>query len=430
MAFHTGPSANAGGAANAATDWRGDGMPIFKLDDFLRGTVSNEPIAAALARSSRESALGGSGKQLACTRKACLKVPVSAPRSLSFFDGSLRNPPPICGNPPEANAEPGRYSVCMLENASPRTRGGILIAVALLALVGINAQAVDAAAPKKIGVLLVNHGSRSETWRNSLLSLEDNVRPALMANPAIQGIKTAFMEYTEPAIATRLKEFDAEGFTDVVIVPIFLTVSPHTFDDIPTIIGQKVDPQSLETLKLEKIERYTPKAKVVLAPNLDFPGVLKENILRRARRLVTEPANEGLVLIAYGDETYEKEWTALLAGVADYVKANTGITTYSHGWCGHIARYDPKKTTAAIETVLQTKQKAVVIPVLVALDENFQVKIIGDGIAKVADHSSRVVYRPDAILPDPNLEQWVIRIANQYAGEIAAGRQLAAAPRP
>jgi hypothetical protein len=95
----------------------------------------------------------------------------------------------------------------------------------LSALISANAFAAttDLPAGKKIGVLLVNHGSRSETWRRSLLALEDSVRPALSTNPAIQGLKTAFMEYTEPSIATRLKEFDADGFTDIVIVPVFLT---------------------------------------------------------------------------------------------------------------------------------------------------------------------------------------------------------------
>ena len=74
------------------------------------------------------------------------------------------------------------------------------------------------------------------------------------------------------------------------------------------------------------------------------------------------------------------------------------------------------------------KPKAVVIPVLVALDENFQVKIIGDGIAKIPDSALRVVYRPDSILPDANVEQWVISITGQYAAKIEAGRPLASNP--
>ena len=94
-----------------------------------------------------------------------------------------------------------------------------------------------------------------------------------MASKKIEGIKTAFMEYNEPSIATRLKEFDKEGFTDVILVPIFLKVSSHSFEDIPTIIGQKEDPNSKEMLKIEKIERYTPKATVHLTPLLDFLNI-------------------------------------------------------------------------------------------------------------------------------------------------------------
>ncbi len=271
---------------------------------------------------------------------------------------------------------------------------------------------------KKTGVLLVNHGSRSETWRKALLNLETSVKDRVLAGNEIQGIKTAYMEYTEPSIATRLKEFDKEGFSDVIIVPIFLTVSPHTFDDIPTIIGQKEDPQSKEMLKIEKIERYTPKARTWLTPNLDFTDILKKNVLRRVKELSENPQQEGITLIGYGDETYDKEWGELFDKVAEYVKNETGISEHSYGWCGHIAHYDPQKTTDAVNQVLKNKEKAIVIPVLVAHDETFQIEIIGGGIEKVKNHKVRVVYRPDAILPDTNIEQWVIDITSEYLKKV------------
>jgi len=282
------------------------------------------------------------------------------------------------------------------------------------------AQASALAAPaQKVGVLLVNHGSRSDTWRKQLLDLEDKTRSQIMAGGIVKGVKTAFMEYTEPSIATRLKEFDKDGFTDVIIVPVFLTISPHTFDDIPTLIGKKEDPSSMETLKMEKIERYSPKAETFITPALDFTDILKKNILRRAQALSKDPKTEGLVLIAYGDATYEKQWIELMAEVSEHVKKNAGIGAWSYGWCGHIAHYDPDKTTEVINKVLATKKTAVVIPVLVAHDEMFQVKIIGDGIAKVPDNKTRVVYKPDAILPDPNVEKWVLDITAEYAGKVA-----------
>lgn len=276
----------------------------------------------------------------------------------------------------------------------------------------------DPGTSPKVGVLLVNHGSRSETWRNGLLQLESRVAPAILKQPSVKGLKTAFMEYTEPSIATRMKEFDREGYTDVIIVPIFLTVSPHTFDDIPTIVGLKEDAHSLQQLKIENIQRYTPKARTHITPPLDFTDILQQNLLRRVSALSTDPAHEGLVLIGYGDATYDKEWIELFNKAARYVRERTGISEYAYGWCGHIANYKPEETTAAINTVLKASRTALVIPVLVAHDEQFQIKIIGNGIARVPDHQHRVVYKPDAILPDPNVERWVVNVAEEFIGKI------------
>ncbi|MDP1801461.1 MAG: CbiX/SirB N-terminal domain-containing protein [Bacteroidota bacterium] len=276
----------------------------------------------------------------------------------------------------------------------------------------------DPMANKKIGVLMVNHGSRSETWRNALLALETSVKDSILKSGVVKGTKTAFMEYNEPSIATRLKEFDKEGYTDVIIIPIFLTVSPHSFDDIPTIIGQKENPESMEALKLEKIERYTPKAKTYLTPLLDFTDMLEKNILRRFQAISKDASKEGLVMMAYGDVTYVKEWSELLTKVGNYVSKNTGMTDFSYGWCGHIAHYNPDSTTVAINRVLKKKEVAVVIPVLVAHDEMFQIKIIGDGIGKIKNDKDKVIYKPDAILPDANVEKWVISAAADQLNKI------------
>lgn len=276
---------------------------------------------------------------------------------------------------------------------------------------------------QKIGILLINHGSRSEAWRNSLLELEKNVKDSLLTDGSISGVKTAFMEYTEPSIATRLKEFDAEQYTDVFIVPVFLTVSTHSFDDIPTLIGQKEDPKSMELFRIEKMERYTPKARVKVTPLLDFANILKQNVLRRFKELSKDPTKEGLVLIAYGDKTYNTEWSILMQQVGEYVKQNTGITDYDFSWCGHIVEYRSDSTTFAVNKILQKKATAVVIPVLVAFDENFQLKIIGGGIEKVVSFKEKVLYKPDAILPDKNVEDWVIRISREYQQQHLAFKQ-------
>ncbi|MBV7440187.1 CbiX/SirB N-terminal domain-containing protein [Weeksellaceae bacterium TAE3-ERU29] len=267
---------------------------------------------------------------------------------------------------------------------------------------------------KKIGVLLVNHGSHSETWRNTLLDLEKTVEPQILEGTDAQDVKTAFMEYNEPSIATRLKEFDKEGYTDVVVIPIFLTVSPHSFEDIPTIVGLKDSPSSRETLKIENIERYVAKANVHITPLLDFTDILQKNVLRRVKSLSKDPENEGVTLVGYGDTDYEKEWSDLFKKIGKTVKDSLGITDLNHAWCGHIAGYSSEPTKEAIEKILEKKKTDIVIPVLVAHDENFQIRIIGGGIEKVANNKERVIYKPDAVLPDENVEKWVVDVATEY----------------
>lgn len=275
----------------------------------------------------------------------------------------------------------------------------------------------EATAPK-IGILLVNHGSRSATWRNALIDLEKTVKDSLGSLKDVIAIETAFMEYTEPSIATRLKQMDSLGVTDVILIPIFLTVSPHTFEDIPTIVGLKEDPESMKMLKIENIERYKTRARVHITPLLDFTDVLKRNTLRRVKALSQKPSEESIVLIGYGDHKYLKEWEKAFEDIAKYVKDSLGIMHYEYGWCGHLVRYSTEPTQIAIQNALKHSKTAIVIPELVAHDEMFQIKIIGGGIQKVPNYSQKVRYKPDSILPDPYITQWIINISQQYVNKI------------
>ena len=105
-------------------------------------------------------------------------------------------------------------------------------------------------------VLLVSHGSHSPQWRETLLSVEDEVRDNVLEFEQIGAVQSAFMEYSESSIASRLKEFGKLGYKNVVIVPLLLTVSSHSLVDIPTIAGLKEDRMTTETLRLERVEIY------------------------------------------------------------------------------------------------------------------------------------------------------------------------------
>lgn len=265
---------------------------------------------------------------------------------------------------------------------------------------------------RKVGVLLVNHGSHSETWRNMLIDIEDKVKSDILKNEKVEEIKTAFMEYNEPSIATQLKYFDENGFTDVILVPIFLTVSSHYSHDIPVIAGLSSDPKIKEQLAKEKIEVYKAKARVTITPPLDFTTLLKKNIARRVESLSKNAANEAVLLVAYGDEQYNQQWEEMVTEIGKYLKVKTKHEMIAYAWCGHIVRYSSDPTREGIEKLMEFEDNVLVIPVLVANDEHFQGEIIQNGV-DAATNASNVLYKQDAILPDANINQWVKDITEE-----------------
>lgn len=264
----------------------------------------------------------------------------------------------------------------------------------------------------RVGVLLVSQGSHSAEWRKMLQDFHESVEPQILALPGINGVKSAFMEYTEPSIASQLRAFDQEGYGDVILVPLLLTVSSHSFDDIPTIIGAQEDAKSMLTLQSERIERYVPRARVTITPLLDFSSLLEKNLPRRIAALSKEPAREGVLLVAYGDRTYDDEWEDFFARLDQVVQTKTGVAEVRHCWCGHIVHYSKQPTQAAIRQILARVDRAIVIPVLVARDEFFQERVIGKAIVEL-NVAHRIAYMADSILPDPTLNEWVVATARE-----------------
>ena len=265
----------------------------------------------------------------------------------------------------------------------------------------------------KIGVLIVSHGSHSKQWRETLLDVGNEVKPEIVKTGKIADVRSAFMEYNGPDIAEQLKKFDEEGYSDVIIVPLFLTISSHTADDIQNIVGIQSNPDVLSKLKEEEIEVYKPKASVTITPLLDFPGYLKKNVAKRYKEISKNTGNEGVVLIAYGSEPYNQQWVELINDIGKYLKLNAEVENISYAWCGHIVRYASEPTTNAINQILEMEPSAVVIPILVAVDEHFQGEIILKGVEAIENHEEKVTYKQDAILPDKNINKWVIDIVNE-----------------
>ncbi len=279
----------------------------------------------------------------------------------------------------------------------------------------------------KTGILLINHGSRSPAWRRLLLDVHREVADDLLAIPGVGQVRTAFMEYTEPSIATQLRAFDRDGIEEVIVIPLLLTISDHSYDDIPAICGLSDDAERIAELEAEKIEIYSPRARLDFAPLLDFSGLVQRNTARRVNAILgrrngsDDEASHGLVLVGYGSAEFNDDWDRFFSEIRGYAEQELGIAESAHAWCGHLVSYSRQPTIDAIESVLETTDRVILLPVLIAYDPMFQDKIIGRAASRCAA-PERVLYRPDSILPEPEVGRWVVEIATRMARPHAAAR--------
>jgi len=241
----------------------------------------------------------------------------------------------------------------------------LLVLLTLLLLPELSHQR-SRAATEKIGVLLVSHGSKSKSWRELLREFRDEISNELLPGDHIADVKTAFMESSSPTIAAQLRSFDQQGFTEVIAVPLFLTVGGHAAHDIPNILGLAADPAIRASLKKENTEFYQPKARVTLTPTLDYQTFLQQNVIRRVKNLSRNSDEEAVVLVAYGSSQYNTQWEAMMKDIGRAVFKQTGIDAAAYAWCGHVVDYSPQDTQVAINKMLKQKQRVNVIPLLVS----------------------------------------------------------------
>ena len=87
---------------------------------------------------------------------------------------------------------------------------------------------------QKLGVIVVDHGSRREESNAMLLDVARNFADASQ----IQIVEPAHMELAEPSIATAFDRCVARGATTVVVFPYFLLPGRHWNDDIPRLTAE------------------------------------------------------------------------------------------------------------------------------------------------------------------------------------------------
>lgn len=260
------------------------------------------------------------------------------------------------------------------------------------------------------GVLLVAHGSTSSTWKQAIETLADAVREPILQIPGVQSVQLTYIDEPKSGIADAMRAFDKDGVREVIVVPLLIaTESTVTNAQLQFLTGVRSEAKAIKQLQNDGYEIYYPRARVTITPALNSSEVLKKNVLRRVRELQGDDSGEDMsvLLVGYGDQVYGQQMEEIMQGIGRYLKIKTDIDTVAYAFCGNLVDYSGEPVVRAINELLEFEEEVLVVPVLLAVDEKLQVNTIQAAINAVAT-ASKVRYRQDSVLPDPNVDEWVV----------------------
>lgn len=272
----------------------------------------------------------------------------------------------------------------------------------------------------KNALVVIAHGSPMESWRKPVLNLEEMVRNKVKIAQlkGIDYVRVALMEYTEPTIASVIKDCEAQGVDSIFALPLFMAPSSHTEEDLPNILGQKYNPYVREELAEEKTELVKSRTPIVLGPTFYYSNVLEESMMARIKSLSKDPANEAVILLAHGDNERIGFWTNILKNVSKYVKEHSKIT-YTDGRLIEMGHNFNVKLMPILEKAAQAKKRIIVQGIYLTSDVKQMAdhyKMEEQQAALVKNRGVEIIYSPEGILPaSTNLVvDWVVKQTKQW----------------
>lgn len=275
-------------------------------------------------------------------------------------------------------------------------------------------------AKAKSALVVIAHGSPMESWRKPVLELETSVRNQIKAAQlkGIDYVRVALMEYTEPSVASVVKDCEAQGVDSIFALPLFIAPSGHTEEDLPNILGWKYNPYVREELAEEKTEMVKSKLPIVLGPTFYYSYVLEKVMAQRVKSFSKDAANEAVIFLAHGDEERIGFWKSLLGNVSKYVKENCGVT-YVDGELIEMGHNFGNELMPLLEKAAQTKKRIFVQGIYLTSD----VKRMADRHKMqerqadlVKARGVEIVYSNEGILPASSdlVTNWVVEQTAQW----------------
>ena len=253
-------------------------------------------------------------------------------------------------------------------------------------------------------LVIAAHGSTAEGWAEAVRDFARDVAESPGVADAFVAVEAAFIEHCTPRLPDAVRLALSAGCPEVLVVPLFLSVSAHVDEDVPGLLGLPVAEHVRRRLVAEGQRPLGAGLPLRVVPLGSLEEVLFRNVMRRTTLAMRTMSREAVVLCAYGSALHHEAWEGLMHGLRTRLM-RAGFGYASHLFVGHSVGEAPE---AAVQAILEAGRMASivrvhVIPLLLAVS-SLQTLTLA---AAVSDAERRgriqVHYAADAILPDGDL---------------------------
>lgn len=258
----------------------------------------------------------------------------------------------------------------------------------------------------KPGILVIGHGSRDERWVARVEETVRDVRRSLNGVPTVSG----YLELVEGRlIQDGIDRLEAEGVTDLLAIPLFVSAGSTHVDEIGWALGAYEKPR-----RPTGLARCRVRARLTYGrPIADDPEIAEALLERLAASGLTQrPERESLLLIGHGSEEpwFYAEWKRGLNGLAAVMKRRGG---FAHAESALLAPDETADRVRALRDRGGPDARILAVPVFVS-EGYFTSEVIPRRLEGLG-----CLYAAGALLPHPKVAEWVARQAGEWMDRLS-----------
>ncbi|SDW70934.1 Sirohydrochlorin ferrochelatase [Paenibacillus sp. CF384] len=272
---------------------------------------------------------------------------------------------------------------------------------------------------RKPGVLVISHGSREADWvklvDEAVGAVHKSLKPFGAAvresNPKPIGtvpVVSAFLEIVEGRlIQDGIDQLEAEGVTELYVLPLFVSSGSTHVDDIAQAFGA----QPVSAARRGELAPFRVGAgmSVRFGLPIDDDADIAELLLGNIAELSSAPARERLLLVAHGsrEAVFHGRWRSGMGQLAARVRELGGFAG------ADIAMLLPNQAACKLRALQRRYEGDSFLVVPLFLSEGYFTRTVIPGRLEGLDYR----YNGRALLPNPYIVRWMERQIESWLRE-------------